>query len=774
VIVFGTNGDEGRRRRSEHRTSRRNKLFWPYCPESRRLEPRTLLSLTATSFPIPLVALVQPEGITKGPDGNLWFAETGADKIGRMTSAGVLTQFALPPISDPADPTAGSPPGPTAITTGPDGALWFVGVPGEVGQITTAGVVTEFPVREVPPPAGSPAGTKSAPATLTSITAGPDGALWFTGVAGEVGRITTAGVVTEFAVPEIPPPPGSPAGAAGTPATPQAITAGPDGALWFTFANVQGEVGRITTAGVVTEFAVPEIPPPTGSPAGTAGTPLTLLGITAGPDGALWFGTASAVVGRITKAGVVTEFPTPGHPEGSIITTGPNGNLWFTGTRASGPATCEICMLTPTGVFTAIAQPAGTYQSLGGLTLGPDGNVWFTEKEKGTTAGQQPAVGEINASGVTKLFPIPLSTTLDPNRGVDADPGSITTGPDGALWFTDNAGIGRITTDGTVTQFPLTTPGAIPSNITSGPGGALWFTQLGATDANGNSSWSIGEIATTGAITVYPLAAVSNDASWEPVGGITEGPDGNLWFTENLPGPHGATSKPVIGRITASGQIQTFDLPRKVEKQYASSVGNIKIGPDGDLWFPVNYTNYAENGHKATDTTAIGRITTKGNVKVYHVSSIKGYAASYHPSYTYVMSGADGELWYEGLGTTGSKREGPAQVSTSGKLRPDIRSGFVDPNTVPMPNGDVWFEYLNAQLNQLELATRSGVVLTQDVVGASSSSSAHGYGNVYGLTLGPDGNLWATSGASNIVRLSGLESVVAGSDNQRGARSHKS
>jgi streptogramin lyase len=268
VTIFGQGGDNRRRARWKHRTRRQRKLSWKYGPESRRLEPRALLSLSATSFPIPLVGLVQPQGITKGPDGYLWFAETGADQIGRMTSAGVLTQFALPSIPAPADPITGSPPGPVAITAGPDGALWFVGVPGEVGRITTAGVVTEFAVPNVPPPAGSKPGTASTPATLT------------------------------------------------------AITAGPDGALWFTFTNVPGEVGRITTAGVVTEFAVPEIPPPAGSPKGTAGTPLTLLGITAGPDGSLWFGSTSAVVGRITTAGVVTEFPTPGYPEGCVSRNG--------------------------------------------------------------------------------------------------------------------------------------------------------------------------------------------------------------------------------------------------------------------------------------------------------------------------------------------------------------------------------------------------------------------------------------------------------------------
>jgi hypothetical protein len=139
------------------------------------------------------------------------------------------------------------------------------------------------------------------------------------------------------------------------------------------------------------------------------------------------------------------------------------------------------------------------------------------------------------------------------------------------------------------------------------------------------------------------------------------------------------------------------------------------------------------------------------------------------------MSGADGKLWYAGPATTGSKgNEGVARISTGGKLGPDISTGFIDPDTVPMPNGDVWFEYSKGvSPNQLGLATRSGVVLTQDLVAASSSSSASFSDNGYGLTLGPDGNLSATSGASNIVRISGLETVMVGSEKHPG-RTHKS
>jgi virginiamycin B lyase len=55
----------------------------------------------------------------------------------------------------------------------------------------------------------------------------------------------------------------------------------------------------------------------------------------------------------------------------------------------------------------------------------------------------------------------------------------ITTGPDGALWFTEFADnkIGRITMQGGITEFSLPASGEAPKNITAGPGGTLWFTE---------------------------------------------------------------------------------------------------------------------------------------------------------------------------------------------------------------------------------------------------------------------------------------------------------
>jgi streptogramin lyase len=100
--------------------------------------------------------------------------------------------------------------------------------------------------------------------------------------------------------------------------SPKAITARPDGNLWF--AELEGtKIGRITPSGTITEFPIPTLDSVPNA-------------ITAGPDGNLWFTEGRAnKIGRITPSGTISEFSVPtsaSDPEG--ITKGPDGNLWFT------------------------------------------------------------------------------------------------------------------------------------------------------------------------------------------------------------------------------------------------------------------------------------------------------------------------------------------------------------------------------------------------------------------------------------------------------------
>jgi streptogramin lyase len=221
---------------------------------------------------------------------------------------------------------------------------------------------------------------------------------------------------------------------------PQQITAGPDGALWFTNAG-NNSIGRITTAGVVTSFTGTGISEP--------------IGIATGPDGNLWFTNyANQSIGRITPGGTVTNYPDANilYPIG--ITSGADGNLWF-----ASHGNDRVGRITPAGTITTFTHP--DIHSIDQVTRGPDGNVWFTNFSGG--------IGRVTPTGTITVFP-----AVGFNQ-----PEGITTGPDGTLWFT-NAGsndIGRITPIGAVTVFP----GAgihIPQLITTGSDGALWFTNL--------------------------------------------------------------------------------------------------------------------------------------------------------------------------------------------------------------------------------------------------------------------------------------------------------
>ena len=135
-------------------------------------------------------------------------------------------------------------------------------------------------------------------------------------------------------------------------------------------------------------------------------------------------------------------------------------------------------------------------------------------------------------------YPIPTPASV---------PIDITAGPDGNLWFTEFTPgvrtIGRITPEGTITEFPLPpNPANGPFGIAAGPDGNLWFTLAPLEDVPGNSA--IGRITPDGTSTEFPLA----DGS-EPLG-IAAGPDGNLWFV--LAGTN------AIGRITTSGVVTEF------------------------------------------------------------------------------------------------------------------------------------------------------------------------------------------------------------------------
>jgi len=281
-------------------------------------------------FPIPTPSS-DPVEIALGPDSALWFTEANANKIGRITTGGSVSEFTLPTAQINPCPTSSFVPGaPFAIAAGPDGALWFTEVcDNKIGRITTSGTVSLFTI-------------PSANSDPSGIAAGPDGALWFTentasscqgclSAGNTIGRITTSGSISEFTTPT-------------ASSGPFGIGAGPDGALWFTENNAN-KIGRISTTGSISEFPVP-----------TANSGATE--IRAGPDGALWFTEIFAnQIGRISITGSISEFPVPTPNSGPFeIAVGPDLALWFTEEFAGKVGRITAVPTTPDGLSTVVGQ----------------------------------------------------------------------------------------------------------------------------------------------------------------------------------------------------------------------------------------------------------------------------------------------------------------------------------------------------------------------------------------------------------------------------------
>jgi streptogramin lyase len=266
----------------------------------------------------------------------------------------------------------------------------------------------------------------------TSITVGPDGAIWFTDAAAQtINRIDATGAATAFPTPGY---------------LPGSIASGSDGNLWFA-ETVAGTIGRMTTSGIVTWFP-------------TCCFESLPLGITSGPDGNLWLADQGmSQILRVTTAGAIASFPVPSASGRQWllgdITAGPDGNIWFT-----EPGTNKIGRITTSGTVTEFDLPRADIVP-NKIVAGPDGNLWFTESVAAPWNGR---VGRITPTGDVTEFPLPVGAN------------TIVAGPDGNLWLGWEGALTRMTTSGATTVFPVSgAPDIWPAGLAAGPDGSIWI-----------------------------------------------------------------------------------------------------------------------------------------------------------------------------------------------------------------------------------------------------------------------------------------------------------
>src|SRR5581483_6465889 len=152
---------------------------------------------------------------------------------------------------------------------------------------------------------------------------------------------------------------------------------------------------------------------------------------------------------------------------------------------------------------------------------------------------------------------------------------------------------------GQVTEYPVD-QGTFPTMITTGPDGNVWFTE------------EIGNAI----VRLVPGNPPTMKAFPDPTDGalpwdINPGPDGKLWFTE-LAGRH-------VSKISVSGRITQYLIPGD------QGIDGIAAGPDGRMWFTEN------------DTAHVGSITVSGNVRPIYDTG----------SYPFgITAGPGGNMWY--------------------------------------------------------------------------------------------------------------------------------
>ena len=256
-----------------------------------------------------LAAGAMPESIVAGPDGNIWFAEVGADKIGRLNpgstppSSAVITLF-TPPVSG----TLGN------IVVGPDGNLWIGSRgtgpnPSAVLRVTPAGVITPFDL---------PSGSTANPDV---IAAGPDGNLWLAG-GGALTSVTTAGAFTGY--PGILPAGDTISSIHGDP--------GAADALWLTDLSA----GTIYRVPLQPPAPPPPPPPPPSPPPPTPPPPPALVG-------------ALAPVSVVAKTSVTLD-ATISEPAGSPPTTADYSFQYGTSTAYGSSTIAATATVTASGV----------------------------------------------------------------------------------------------------------------------------------------------------------------------------------------------------------------------------------------------------------------------------------------------------------------------------------------------------------------------------------------------------------------------------------------
>ncbi len=317
----------------------------------------------------------------------------------------------------------------------------------------------------------------------TGLVVGPDNNLWVTEYAaadsgGAIAKVTTAGAATNYVVPS--------SAAAGP------VAVGSDDALWFPFEGTNGaqlgNMGRISTSGVVTAYSLPN-------------TDMDIVSIVSGSDGNLWYlandvdGNGDSALRAFSPtsdnvvAGLALPMATYGTPS-SMVSNPADGSLVIATSGSPGGLLKVTPSLTPTATFAyqAPASDTGTFSS---LAVG-GGIIWGLYTPASSATATQQLLNVDESTYAVSYISLP-SETWDPGSPACspgycplAFEGPIVLGPDGNLylWSTDSTaepkgvavGVVAVSQSGEALSFYNTQSlgGTSNEGLVVGPDGNIW------------------------------------------------------------------------------------------------------------------------------------------------------------------------------------------------------------------------------------------------------------------------------------------------------------
>jgi virginiamycin B lyase len=223
------------------------------------------------------------------------------------------------------------------------------------------------------------------------------------------------------------------------------------------------------------------------------------------------------------------------------------------------------------------------------------------------------------------------------------------------------------------------------------------------------------------------------------------GPDGNLWYTDEVSGVFKFSPK-TLGALACSASSPAVGCEVSAN---AVAPADIVAGPDGALWFTQSAGGNPRDG-RSYFQAGIGRITTTGSYTSYTVPA----SASSVPGLDAITLGPNGNLWFtetavNRIGEITPKAVDPTihefALPAADRLAAGVGSSITSADTIAAgPGNDIWFTEQGS--NAIGVMSTSGTLLSKFTVPNSSLNPTP-----QGITEGPDQTMWFTENATNEV-----------------------